>query len=178
MDVKEKKIHTTDEVKKQLGIQWHTLKLYIPRNLFSCLRSGHSWSQENYFENWKHKKRPHRFYVRLVGRSEYKLRVGDYRVIADIEENSRVIIIRSLGPRKNIYRWPALLISHFYNRESQLQSEWTGWDSANALGEYMKPNGKIVPSKLWQLSVDWHTLTCLIFCVSVDYVFLCFYTSQ
>ena len=42
--------------------------------------------------------------MRLVGRSEYKLRVGDYRVIADIEENSRVIIIRSLGPRKNIYR--------------------------------------------------------------------------
>ncbi len=47
---------------------------------------------------------PHRFFVRLVGRTEYKLRVGDYRVIADIEENRRVIIVRSLGHRKNIYR--------------------------------------------------------------------------
>ena len=47
---------------------------------------------------------PHRFFVRLVGRTEYKLRVGDYRVIADIEENRRVIVIRSLGHRKNIYK--------------------------------------------------------------------------
>ncbi|EQB68034.1 MAG: Addiction module toxin, RelE/StbE family [Thermoplasmatales archaeon Gpl] len=47
---------------------------------------------------------PCRFFVRLVGRTEYKLRVGDYRVIADIEENRRVIVIRSLGHRKNIYK--------------------------------------------------------------------------
>ena len=47
---------------------------------------------------------PHKFFVRLVGRSEYKLRVGDYRVIADIEENRRVIIVRSLGHRRNIYK--------------------------------------------------------------------------
>jgi mRNA interferase RelE/StbE len=47
---------------------------------------------------------PHRFFARLVGRSEYKLRVGDYRVIVDIEENRRVIIVRSLGHRRNIYK--------------------------------------------------------------------------
>lgn len=47
---------------------------------------------------------PHRFFVRLVGRTEFKLRVGDYRVIVDIEENRRVIIVRSLGHRKNIYK--------------------------------------------------------------------------
>ena len=47
---------------------------------------------------------PHRFFVRLVGRTEYKLRVGDYRVIADIEENRKVIVVRSLGHRRNIYK--------------------------------------------------------------------------
>ena len=47
---------------------------------------------------------PHRFFVRLIGRTEFKLRVGDYRVIAEIEENRKVIIIRSLGHRKNIYK--------------------------------------------------------------------------
>ncbi len=47
---------------------------------------------------------PHRFFVRLVGRTEYKLRVGDYRVIADIEENIRVIVVRSLGHRRSIYK--------------------------------------------------------------------------
>ncbi|MGC8618812.1 MAG: type II toxin-antitoxin system RelE family toxin [Thermoplasmata archaeon] len=47
---------------------------------------------------------PHRYFVRLVGRAEYKLRVGDYRIIADIEENRKIIIIRSLGHRRNIYK--------------------------------------------------------------------------
>ncbi len=47
---------------------------------------------------------PHRFFVRLVGRTEYKLRVGDYRVIADSEETRRFIVIRSLGHRRNIYK--------------------------------------------------------------------------
>ena len=47
---------------------------------------------------------PHRFFVRLIGRTEFKLRVGDYSVIAEIEENRKVIIVRSLGHRKNIYK--------------------------------------------------------------------------
>ena len=42
--------------------------------------------------------------MRLVGRIELKLRVSDYIVIADIDEKRRVIIIRSLGHRKNIYK--------------------------------------------------------------------------
>ena len=47
---------------------------------------------------------PHRFFVRLVGKIEFKLRVSDYIVIADIDEKRRVIIIRSLGHSKNIYK--------------------------------------------------------------------------
>ena len=46
----------------------------------------------------------HRFFVRLAGRTELKLQVGDYRVIANIEESRRVLIVRSLGHRKNIYK--------------------------------------------------------------------------
>ena len=34
---------------------------------------------------------PHRFFVGLVGRTEFKLRVGDYRVNVNILENRRVI---------------------------------------------------------------------------------------
>lgn len=47
---------------------------------------------------------PHRFFVRLIGRTEYKLRVGDYRVIAGIEEKKQVIVIRSLGHRRSVYK--------------------------------------------------------------------------
>ncbi len=47
---------------------------------------------------------PYSNFRRLVGHSEYKLRVGDYRVIADIDENRKVIMIITLGHRKNIYK--------------------------------------------------------------------------
>ena len=33
----------------------------------------------------------HRFFVGLIGRTEFKLRVGDYRVIVNIVENRRAI---------------------------------------------------------------------------------------
>lgn len=46
---------------------------------------------------------PHTVFRGLHGRGEYKLRVGDYRIIADIDEINHVILIRSLGHRKNIY---------------------------------------------------------------------------
>ena len=46
---------------------------------------------------------PARFVERLVGRSEYKLRIGDYRAILDIDERQKVIFVRSIGHRRNIY---------------------------------------------------------------------------
>ncbi|MDE1762360.1 MAG: type II toxin-antitoxin system RelE/ParE family toxin [Candidatus Micrarchaeota archaeon] len=47
---------------------------------------------------------PHQFFKRLVGRPEYKLRVGDYRVIAELDTRRHVIFIRSVGNRRDIYR--------------------------------------------------------------------------
>jgi len=47
---------------------------------------------------------PHLSFTKLTGRQEYKLRVGDYRIIADVDDYKRVILIRSLGHRKNVYR--------------------------------------------------------------------------
>lgn len=47
---------------------------------------------------------PHRFFKRLSGRPEYKLRVGDYRVIADIEDKQETVFIRAIGHRRDIYR--------------------------------------------------------------------------
>ncbi|MBD3389335.1 type II toxin-antitoxin system RelE/ParE family toxin [Candidatus Micrarchaeota archaeon] len=49
-------------------------------------------------------KEPNAFFERLVGREEYKLRVGDYRVIANILNKEKKIVVRSVGHRKNIYR--------------------------------------------------------------------------
>ncbi len=47
---------------------------------------------------------PYSFFKRLTGRPEYKLKIGDYGLIADIEEAQRTIFIRSIGHRRDIYR--------------------------------------------------------------------------
>jgi mRNA interferase RelE/StbE len=48
------------------------------------------------------KENPHHFFIRLKDRSEYRLRVGDYRVIAEI--NSGQIIVLLIGHRKDAYQ--------------------------------------------------------------------------
>jgi mRNA interferase RelE/StbE len=47
---------------------------------------------------------PSHFFERLVGRDEYKIRIGDYRVIARILQNEKTIFVLSVGHRKNIYK--------------------------------------------------------------------------
>jgi mRNA interferase RelE/StbE len=47
---------------------------------------------------------PHHFFERLVGRDEYKLKVGDYRIISRIMQNDETIFVISMGHRKNIYK--------------------------------------------------------------------------
>ena len=50
------------------------------------------------------KENPPRFIERLVSLSGSKLRVGDHRIILDIIEPEKIIAIRTLGHRKNIYK--------------------------------------------------------------------------
>ena len=45
---------------------------------------------------------PHLFFKRLKGRKDFKMRVGNHRVIADLFEG--IIRIKYVGPRKNIYK--------------------------------------------------------------------------
>ena len=41
---------------------------------------------------------------KLKGRSGYRIRAGDYRVIYEIEDNILKVIVIDLGTRKGIYR--------------------------------------------------------------------------
>ena len=47
--------------------------------------------------------RPEVFVTKLVGDPGYKLRVGDYRIIIDIDKNNMIILVIKVGHRKNIY---------------------------------------------------------------------------
>lgn len=46
---------------------------------------------------------PFHYFERLSERKDYKLRVGDYRVIADIDEGRQLIEVRLIAHRKNAY---------------------------------------------------------------------------
>lgn len=48
------------------------------------------------------KVRPQDYVEKLVGEPGYKLRVGDYRLILDIDNNKLIILVLRLGHRKNI----------------------------------------------------------------------------
>jgi mRNA interferase RelE/StbE len=50
------------------------------------------------------KENPHHYFIRLTNRQEYKLRVGDYRVIADINDSEIKIYVIIIGHRSNIYK--------------------------------------------------------------------------
>ena len=47
---------------------------------------------------------PHHYFERLQGRDDFKLRVGDFRIIADINDEEERIEVTLVGHRKNIYK--------------------------------------------------------------------------
>jgi len=53
---------------------------------------------------------PHHYFERLVELPYYKLRVGDWRVIADLQEKIRIIAVLRIGHRKKVYREMATLL--------------------------------------------------------------------
>ena len=48
--------------------------------------------------------RPYSYVSKLVGEEAYKLRVGDYRLIIEIEDDKLIILVIKAGHRKNIYK--------------------------------------------------------------------------
>ena len=47
--------------------------------------------------------RPESHFKKLVGEEAYSLRVGHYRIIADIERKKLLVLVLKIGPRKKIY---------------------------------------------------------------------------
>ena len=41
---------------------------------------------------------------RLVGRPEWRLRVGDRRALLQVDERNRVIVVTAIGPRGDVYK--------------------------------------------------------------------------
>tara|TARA_Y100000310_G_C19999162_1_gene497665 strand:+ start:142 stop:399 length:258 start_codon:yes stop_codon:yes gene_type:complete len=50
------------------------------------------------------KENPYHFFERLSGRKDFKLRIGDYRTIADIDDKNKKIEITLIGHRRDVYK--------------------------------------------------------------------------
>ena len=48
--------------------------------------------------------RPEAHIKKLIGDPGYRLRVGEYRIILDIEKEKLIILVIKIGHRKNIYK--------------------------------------------------------------------------
>jgi mRNA interferase RelE/StbE len=48
--------------------------------------------------------RPEAYVTKLVGDPGYRLRVGDYRIIMDVDKGRLLILVIKIGHRKNIYQ--------------------------------------------------------------------------
>jgi mRNA-degrading endonuclease RelE of RelBE toxin-antitoxin system len=46
---------------------------------------------------------PHRFFSRIVSSDDYKLRVGDYRVLAGLVPETKTILVKRVDHRSRIY---------------------------------------------------------------------------
>ncbi|MAG26690.1 cytotoxic translational repressor of toxin-antitoxin stability system [Candidatus Pacearchaeota archaeon] len=49
------------------------------------------------------KENPFRFFEKLTEIDNFKLRIGDWRVVADINKRDGIITILKVGHRKNVY---------------------------------------------------------------------------
>ncbi len=49
------------------------------------------------------KQDPYSFFEKLSGRNDFKLRIGNYRIIADINKRKKLIQVTLIGHRKNVY---------------------------------------------------------------------------
>lgn len=47
---------------------------------------------------------PNHHFTRLVGHDDYKLRVGDYRVLVLLLHGKKIVFVQKIGHRKNIYK--------------------------------------------------------------------------
>ena len=50
------------------------------------------------------KENPSHYWERLTARKDFKLRIGDYRAVADINQNFKFIEVTLIGHRKNVYK--------------------------------------------------------------------------
>ena len=50
------------------------------------------------------KENPYHYFIKLTNREEFKLRIGEYRIIADINDTEIVILVLYADHRRRVYK--------------------------------------------------------------------------
>ncbi|RLG29230.1 type II toxin-antitoxin system RelE/ParE family toxin [Methanosarcinales archaeon] len=81
-----------------------TYEIVLSKKAFNQLKKLDKTAQKRIFKALERIRiRPEEYVQKLVGSSEFRLRVGDYRLILDIDKEKILIMVLKIGHRKNIY---------------------------------------------------------------------------
>ncbi len=81
-----------------------TYEIVLSKKAFNQLKKLDKTAQKRIFKALERIRiRPEEYVQKLVGSSEFRLRVGDYRLILDIDKEKIQILVLKIGHRKNIY---------------------------------------------------------------------------
>lgn len=61
-------------------------------------------------------------YIKLKGENAYRIRVGDYRVIYEINDNILTVTVITIGNRKNVYEWKSESANSWKGNYRRIQS--------------------------------------------------------
>lgn len=88
-------------------IEWHEYALgRVERRLsIEEIPVKKNWKSKNKRTKLQEaKENPFHYFTKLVEKEGFKLRIGDWRIISDINQSDKIIIILKVGHRKNIYK--------------------------------------------------------------------------
>jgi mRNA interferase RelE/StbE len=93
-----------EEAKYRLGLWWRYTVIYDEIALQNLEKLERKIRKRIFEKIHLTKENPFHYFEKLTARDEFKLRVGDYRVIADIDEKIKRISILFVDHRKNVYK--------------------------------------------------------------------------
>ena len=80
-------------------------EIYYSKNAHKTLKKLEKKDQEKIISVLERARiRPEKHFEKLIGTTAYKLRAGNYRIIADIYNKELKILIIKVGHRRNIYK--------------------------------------------------------------------------
>ena len=82
-----------------------TYKIFITDKALKQLKKLGKNDQERIIKSLERIRiRPESYITKLIDDPGYRLRVGEYRIILDIEKEKLIILVLLIGHRKNIYK--------------------------------------------------------------------------